>query len=147
MKDSFFYLWGVANRRYFTCVMIHTYKLVNLTGTSFSPWGGAIWVTWLVCCSVTLIYMADQVSWGKTVQFMQFKADQDGFINDTIKNSTWWRIPSLRQTKSITFMYPYRNWVELDSYPIKPQSCTQADERVEEHNDPWRREDLRMSTF
>jgi len=32
---------------------------------------------------VTLVYTADQVSWAKIVQFIQFNTDQDGFINDT----------------------------------------------------------------
>lgn len=62
--------------------MIHAYKSVNLTGTSFSLCG-VIRATWLACCYMPLIYIADQVSWGKIVQFMDFKAHQGGIINET----------------------------------------------------------------
>lgn len=68
--------------------MTHTQKTVDLPGTSFSPCDGVRWVVGLVCCHMTFIYMADQVSWGKSGQFMQFQAEQDGFISGTKLKTT-----------------------------------------------------------
>lgn len=54
--------------------------------------------------------MADQVSGGKAVQFMQFKADQDGFIKDTIWKTTLGEVYLHRDKDSHT--YASLQWME-----------------------------------